>query len=143
MRVFSVEMLVKEEGAATVQAALARLKKETQAVANDMKVAGEIYGRGPVITALPDIKTLNKVKELVLKNASLAIAGVYTAADDGVLNPNTIRQKLVDAIVELTGSELDLFTHKDFIDLAKESDSQLIDRLIHISHWYKNEYDNE
>jgi len=41
MRVFSVEMLVKEEGAATVQAALARLKKETQAVANDMKVTAQ------------------------------------------------------------------------------------------------------
>ena len=41
MRVFSVEMLVKEEGAATVQAALNRLKKETQAVANDMKVTAQ------------------------------------------------------------------------------------------------------
>lgn len=57
------------------------------------KVAGEIYGRGPLITALPDIKTLNKVKELTLKNASINIAGVYTAADDGVLNPNTIQIK--------------------------------------------------
>jgi hypothetical protein len=56
-----------------------------------MKVAGEIYGRGPLITALPDIKTLNKTLELLLKNASLAIAGVYTAADDGVLNPATVR----------------------------------------------------
>lgn len=56
-----------------------------------MKVAGEIYGRGPLITALPDIKTLNKTKELLLKNASLAVAGVYTAADDGVLNPNTVK----------------------------------------------------
>ena len=55
------------------------------------KVAGEIYGRGPLITALPDIKTLNKVLELVLKNASLSISGVYTAADDGVLNPNTVK----------------------------------------------------
>ena len=55
------------------------------------KVAGEIYGRGPLITALPDIKTLNKVKELILKNASLSISGVYTAADDGVLNPNTVK----------------------------------------------------
>jgi nucleotide-binding universal stress UspA family protein len=43
------------------------------------------------MTALPDIKTLNKVKELLLKNASLAVAGVYTAADDGVLNPNTVK----------------------------------------------------
>jgi hypothetical protein len=60
-------------------------------VARYMKVAGEIYGRGPLITALPDIKTLNKTLELLLKNASLAIAGVYTAADDGVLNPNTVK----------------------------------------------------
>lgn len=55
-----------------------------------MKAANEHYGRGPCLTALPDIKTLNKVKELTLKNASLNIAGVYTAADDGILNPNTI-----------------------------------------------------
>ena len=38
-----------------------------------------------------DIKTLNKTLELLLKNASLAISGIYTAADDGVLNPNNIR----------------------------------------------------
>jgi len=55
------------------------------------KVAGEIYGRGPLLTAMPDIKTLNKTKQLILQNASLNIAGVYTAADDGVLNPNTVR----------------------------------------------------
>lgn len=55
------------------------------------KVAGEIYGRGPLLTAMPDIKTLNKTKQLVLQSASLNIAGVYTAADDGVLNPNTVK----------------------------------------------------
>lgn len=60
-------------------------------VARFMKVPGEVYGRGPLVTALPDIKTLNKVKELVLKNASIAVSGVYTAADDGVLNPQTIK----------------------------------------------------
>lgn len=60
-------------------------------VARYMKMAGEAYGRGPLVTALPDIKTLNKTVELLLKNASLAIAGVYTAADDGVLNPQTVR----------------------------------------------------
>ena len=59
-------------------------------VSRYMKAAGEVYGRGPLTVAIPDIKTLNKVKELLLKNASLAIAGVYTAADDGVLNPNTM-----------------------------------------------------
>jgi len=68
-----------------------RMKTSPWVISRYMKVAGEIYGRGPLITALPDIKTLNKTLELVLKNASLAISGVYTAADDGVLNPNTVK----------------------------------------------------
>ena len=68
-----------------------RMEESPWVVARYAKVAGEIYGRGPLITALPDIKTLNKTLELVLKNASLAISGVYTAADDGVLNPNTVK----------------------------------------------------
>jgi len=68
-----------------------RMKVSPWVVSRYMKVAGEIYGRGPLVTALPDIKTLNKTLELLLKNASLAIAGVYTAADDGVLNPATVK----------------------------------------------------
>lgn len=68
-----------------------RFKSSPWVISRYMKVAGEIYGRGPLLTALPDIKTLNKTLELVLKNASLAISGVYTAADDGVLNPNTVK----------------------------------------------------
>jgi hypothetical protein len=68
-----------------------RMNSSPWVISRYMKVAGEIYGRGPLVTALPDIKTLNKTLELVLKNASLAVAGVYTAADDGVLNPQTVR----------------------------------------------------
>lgn len=68
-----------------------RMKTSPWVVSRYMKVAGEIYGRGPLMTALPDIKTLNKTIELLLKNASLAVSGVYTAADDGVLNPNTVK----------------------------------------------------
>jgi len=68
-----------------------RRKTSPWVISRYMKVAGEIYGRGPLMTALPDIKTLNKTIELLLKNASLAVAGVYTAADDGVLNPNTVK----------------------------------------------------
>lgn len=56
-----------------------------------IKLANEVEGRGPVLFALPDAKTLNKLKELILKNASLAISGVWLGRDDGVLNPNTIR----------------------------------------------------
>lgn len=52
---------------------------------------GEVYGRGPLLTALADIKTLNKAKELTLKNAAMAIAGAWTVRDDGVINVNTIK----------------------------------------------------
>jgi hypothetical protein len=62
-------------------------------VARYMKASGEIYGRGPLVTAIPDIKTLNKTVELVLRNASIAVAGVYTAADDGILNPQNVQIK--------------------------------------------------
>lgn len=56
-----------------------------------VKGAGELYGRSPVMTALPDIKTANKVVELILKNASIAVTGIWLADDDGVLNPANIK----------------------------------------------------
>ncbi len=56
-----------------------------------MKSPGEVYGRSPVMKALPDIKTANKVVELILKNASIAVTGIWQADDDGVINPATIQ----------------------------------------------------
>src|SRR3546814_7919284 len=56
-----------------------------------LKAPGEVYGRSPVMKALPDIKTANKVVELILKNASIAVTGIWHADDDGVLNPATVR----------------------------------------------------
>jgi len=38
-----------------------------------LKGPGEIYGRSPIMKTLPDIKTANKVVELILKNASIAV----------------------------------------------------------------------
>ncbi len=55
-----------------------------------LKSPGEIYGRSPVMKALPDIKTANKVVELILKNATISITGIWQADDDGVLNPANI-----------------------------------------------------
>ena len=56
-----------------------------------LKAPGEVYGRSPVMKALPDIKTANKVVELVLKNASIAVTGIWQADDDGILNPANIK----------------------------------------------------
>jgi hypothetical protein len=55
------------------------------------KAPGEVYGRGPLASALPDIRTLNKLVELALHQASFEVTPAYTAVDDGVLNPATVR----------------------------------------------------
>lgn len=66
------------------------LKSMPFVISRYMVASNEKYGRGVALMALPDIKTLNKVVELTLKNASISIGGVFTAVDDGIINPQTI-----------------------------------------------------
>lgn len=58
-------------------------------IARATKVAGETYGRGRVMRALADARTLDKMQEFVLRHAALQIAPPFTAVSDGVLNPYT------------------------------------------------------
>lgn len=55
------------------------------------KTPGMAWGVGPTYQTLADIKTANKLVELVLKNAAIAVSGIWQADDDGVLNPSNIR----------------------------------------------------
>jgi len=70
-----------------------------------LKAPGEIYGRSPVMKALPDIKTANKVVELILKNATIAVSGIWQADDDGVLNPATVKLVPGTIIPKAVGSK--------------------------------------
>ncbi len=70
-----------------------------------LKAPGETYGRSPVMKALPDIKTANKVVELTLKNASIAVTGIWQADDDGVLNPANIKLVPGAIIPKAVGSQ--------------------------------------
>ncbi|MBN8521758.1 MAG: head-tail connector protein [Alphaproteobacteria bacterium] len=70
-----------------------------------MKSPGEMYGRSPIMKALPDIKTANKVVELILKNASIAATGIWQADDDGVLNPANIELVPGAIIPKAVGSQ--------------------------------------
>lgn len=54
------------------------------------KLPGIPYGPGPVLMALADIRTVNAIVAMLLKNASLALSGIYLAKDDGVLNPDNV-----------------------------------------------------
>jgi hypothetical protein len=55
------------------------------------RIPGSVYAVGPVFDALPDIKTLNEISRMELTNADMAIAGMWIAEDDGVLNPRTVK----------------------------------------------------
>ncbi len=55
------------------------------------KCAGETYGRGPLMLALPAIKTANLTVELILENAQMSIAGMFQVEDDGVINTDNIQ----------------------------------------------------
>lgn len=65
---------------------------------------GETWGRGPLLKAAPDLATLNKTKELILQNASMAVAGAYTVADDGVTNISNIKIR-PGALIAVAGNE--------------------------------------
>jgi len=54
------------------------------------KIAGEVFGRGPLVKATPDLNMLNKVKELGIRSAQMNAWGMYTVADSDVINPNTL-----------------------------------------------------
>jgi hypothetical protein len=58
-------------------------------VARSSRTPGEIYGRGRVLLALSDAKTLDKMVEFVLRHAALQVAPPLTGVTDGVLNPYT------------------------------------------------------
>lgn len=54
-------------------------------------VPNSVYPLGPVFDALPDAKSLNRAIEMSFANMDLAIAGMWIAEDDGVLNPRTLK----------------------------------------------------
>lgn len=58
-------------------------------VARATKISGEVYGRGRVMLALPDARTLDKMMDFVLRQAAIQIAPPLTGVSDGVLNPYT------------------------------------------------------
>lgn len=54
-------------------------------------IPGSVYAFGQVFKALPDLKTLNEVVRYDLANMDLAIAGMWGAVDDGVLDARNLK----------------------------------------------------
>ena len=95
-------------------------------------VSGELYGRSPVLRALPDIKTANKVVELVLKNATIAVSGIWQADDDGVINLSNINLTPGAIIPKAVGSSgLTPLTSGSNFDVSQIVLRDLRDRIRH------------
>jgi len=69
------------------------------------KAAGEVWGHGPLMNALPAIKTCNMVVQMVLENAQMAISGMYNLDDDGTVNVDTIQLVPGTIIPRVPGSQ--------------------------------------
>lgn len=52
----------------------------------------------------------------------------------------TIREKLIDTLMEYAGDEIESVT--EAIGIAKKSDEELVDMLIDVLIFYHNEYNN-
>ena len=61
------------------------------AVPRWMKLPGSPYAVGAVFDALPDSKTVNEIRRLMLANLDMSLGGLWIAEDDGVLNPRNIK----------------------------------------------------
>lgn len=61
------------------------------AVSRFYRWPGEAYGRGPVLFALPTIKTVNKAQELALKAFAIQLLGIWGYRAGGTFNPDTVR----------------------------------------------------
>jgi len=51
-----------------------------------------------------------------------------------------MRELLIDAILDLSGDEYE--SRHDIIELAKESEAQLVDRIISIACFYRDQYND-
>jgi hypothetical protein len=54
-------------------------------------IPDSVYAVGPMFDALPDARELNAFIGMDKMNSELAVAGMWIAEDDGVLNPRTVK----------------------------------------------------
>lgn len=66
-----------------------RYKTQPFVCARYFRVPGESHGRGPILLAVPTIRTVNRAMELSLKNFALAMLGLWLYRPGGTFNPDT------------------------------------------------------
>lgn len=54
-------------------------------------IPGEIWGRGPIIKALPDLEQINVMEDMQMRNAQLTTYGAYMVLSDDIMNPGSLK----------------------------------------------------
>jgi len=69
-----------------------------------MKVSGEAWGRGPLFMCLPSMRKCNFAERALLDHTDIALAGIWTMEDDGVVNTDTVRLEPGTLVPRAAGS---------------------------------------
>lgn len=81
----------------------------------------EAYGRGPAMDVLPAIKTLNKQKELILKQGQLATDPVILVHDDGIMDGASVESgTYISGAISADGRQLLGTLPVGRVDIGKE-----------------------
>lgn len=66
------------------------------AISRYIQAPGEVYGRGPAMLVLPQIKLLNEEKKSIVRQGHRALEPILLAADDGVIGTFSLRTNAVN-----------------------------------------------
>lgn len=94
------------------------------------KVAGEMWGRGPGYTALPDVRTLNKLVELKLKALAKNIDPPVMVRDEGVIGAVRLTPGGLTHVRDMEAVKtLDLTGRFDITQLEESSLQQKVEKV--------------
>ena len=88
-----------------------------------MKLAEEVYGRGPAIDCLPDIRMLNRMEYAVIRAAQKAVDPPLVVPNDGFILPLRTAPGSVN-FKEPGGEEIQVLESKGRFDVAFERSEQ-------------------
>lgn len=69
------------------------------------KGSGEAWGRGPVFNVLPSLRTVNYAMMALIDHADMALMGIWSIEDDGVVNTDTVTLEPGALIPKAPGSK--------------------------------------
>ncbi len=99
------------------------------------KASGEKYGRGPGFTALPDIKTLNKVKEMSLRLLAKVIDPTTFVNDDSLINSYMLKPASINYIRGDLNQGLKFFTPPTNINYEATKTEDLKSSIREVFFW--------